>query len=192
MKRTKRLFIAIEFNKEIITQFVNAMIAYRELITDKAIRWTAPSSLHLTLCFLGERDVSIIPDIVHALDQSVINQQPFLLQFKGLGVFPEKGNARIMWIGIDETQKLRLLYNATLRQLLANMPVDRPRFSPHVTIARIGDKTNSYSFEAIRQLTSNNKETHFGEMMVNKVTLFESVLFPTGPVYSVIHESMLK
>jgi 2'-5' RNA ligase len=192
MKKTKRLFVAIAFKKEIITQFVNTMTGYRELITDKGIRWTAPASLHLTLCFLGERDASIIPDIALALDQSVINQQAFILQFKGLGVFPEKGKARIVWIGIEDPQNLRLLYNATLRQLLAMMDIDRPWFSPHVTIARIGDNTKSSSFDEIKQLISKNKETHFGKMMVEKVTLFESVLMPKGPIYSVIHESMLK
>ena len=192
MKKTKRLFVAIAFKKEIITQLVNDMTDYRKLITDKAIRWTAPASLHLTLCFLGERDASIIPDIALALDQSVINQQAFILQFKGLGVFPEKGKARIVWIGIEDPQNLRLLYNATLRQLLAMMDIDRPWFSPHVTIARIGDNTKSSSFDEIKQLISKNKETHFGKMMVEKVTLFESVLMPKGPFYSVIHESMLK
>lgn len=192
MKKTKRLFVAIAFKKEIITQLVNDMTDYRELITDKAIRWTAPASLHLTLCFLGERDASIIPDIALALDQSVTNQQAFMLQLKGLGVFPEKGKARIVWIGIEDPQNLRLLYNATLRQLLAMMDIDRPRFSPHVTIARIGDNTKSSSFDEIKQLISKNKETHFGKMMVEKVTLFESVLMPKGPIYSVIHESMLK
>ena len=192
MKNNKRMFIAIAFNREIVAQFIKAANVFREQIPDKAIRWTAPSSLHLTICFLGERDASLIPNIVNALDQSVINQQPFKVQFKGLGVFPEKGKARVLWIGIDDTQNIRSLYNVTLRKLLGIMNIERPRFSPHVTIARIGNNLKKDTFEDISLLTAKHRDRLFGKMMVEKVTLFESELLPSGPRYSVIHESMLK
>jgi len=56
---------------------------------------------------------------------------------------------------------------------------------PHVTIARI---KSSQHTKQLKSVLAQVKTIAFGKMDINKVVLYESVLTPNGPVYTIIEE----
>ena len=62
-----RLFVAIEIPDEVKAALGAALGDHRE---GRAVRWSSPETLHLTLKFLGETDESAVPAIASALAAS--------------------------------------------------------------------------------------------------------------------------
>ena len=90
--------------------------------------FTRPENLHLTLAFIGEySDPDYVLDIMHN-----IPVKPFELSLDGFGNFGD-----LWWTGIRKSDILAS-YVKRLRHCLsdANIPFDRKRFSPHITLIR--------------------------------------------------------
>jgi 2'-5' RNA ligase len=76
--------------------------------------------------------------------------------------------------------------NAIHDCLCTGTGLNDPRFSPHVTLARI-----KYSNTAIHDIINKLPSDNF-TWTVNKIVLFESKLTNKGPIYSVYEEFPLK
>jgi len=101
-------------------------------------KWPRPSGLHLTLAFLGEHPLDLLPAL-EVIGQEVSEAcRAFTLQTAGLGGFPKATAARILWLGVAPEPALDTL-SATLRgALLArHIPFDAKPFRPHITLARL-------------------------------------------------------
>ena len=121
-----RLFIAIRLSDEMKDALVHAQ---NELF-DRGVRgrFTAEENLHLTLAFLGE-----VPDAEPVMDAlSELSFSPFDLTLEGLGCFGD-----LWWAGLKESAALEALARK-VRHTLAEreLPFDRKRFSPHITLIR--------------------------------------------------------
>ena len=121
-----RLFIAIKFNDEI----KNALISMQEQLKRANIRgnYTKPENLHLTLAFIGEYgDPGRVLD---TLEQ--VRFRSFELSLSGVGSF-----GKLWWAGLSASVEL---HNAAaqIRHLLADadIPFDKKKFSPHITLIR--------------------------------------------------------
>ncbi len=189
---TKRLFIAIQLNPELIARVKDLKMKAYDLSNNPAFRWTATENLHMTQVFLGDIDVSQIPSMTQLLDQMTSHHDQFELSFSGLGCFPNVNNPRIFWMGLEEAEALRQLYNRLVRGIKGLLTLERPRFSPHVTLARIKDYANDRTIKELKRLVVEHEQTLFGHLQVQSVTVFESDLQRGGPVYKMIHQSMLK
>lgn len=98
-------------------------------------RWTDLDDLHLTLRFIGDVDQSTFYELGELL--AGISLAPFALELHGIGLFPPRGPLRQLWIGVEpnpELMRLRRRINACLAE--ANVPAERRKFVPHVTLAR--------------------------------------------------------
>ncbi len=192
MEKQKRLFVAISLNAEIVQRCIMLRESYPNLSKNRALNWTKPQNLHLTLSFLGDTDISLIPNIIYALDTSLAQSDNFTLQFKGLGCFPNVHKPRILWMGIEDPITLLSVYKRVTNTLKPILPLNRQRFSPHITLARIKDFTTTDTFTDISTLVNQNLLTDFGKQLADYVTLYESHLQPGGPIYKSIHKTMLK
>jgi 2'-5' RNA ligase len=100
--------------------------------------WVAEEDFHLTLAFLGELPEHLIPKLVEAA--SVVRTPAFRLELESVGLFQSRGRPRVLWAGTRFEERL-----ATLQRVLANelrqsgFSLERRRFHPHVTLARIED-----------------------------------------------------
>jgi 2'-5' RNA ligase len=91
--------------------------------------------LHLTLAFLGEQPVDRVEAAHEALE--AVAAPAFDLRLTGLGVFDER-RPRVVWAGVAEDGPLRGLRARVLSALRgAGLAVERRRFRPHVTLARL-------------------------------------------------------
>ena len=190
--KTKRLFLAIQLNQDLILKINQLRVDSGNYINDRAVRWTVLDNLHLTLVFIGDTPFSSIPLIENVMNAVTTDLKKFEITFKRLGFFPNQGNPRIFWMGLDDVQSLRQLYNKLVRGISPMVDLQRARFSPHVTIARINNYAQSSTIDALKSLTTKHLQTEFGTGTVDKVVLFESNLQSAGPVYKMIYQSMLK
>ena len=101
-----RLFIAIQFNDEII----EALNELQEDLRDQGMEghYSPPENLHLTLAFIGEYGDS--EEVMDALEKS--DFRPLSIKLEGVGSFGD-----IFWAGISENRAL-LSYVKRLRKVL--------------------------------------------------------------------------
>ena len=121
-----RLFIAIQFEEDILQALAKLQSEWKNLGMQGHA--APPQNLHLTLAFIGEYGN---PDAV--LDAMATVPFPrFSLRLDGIGNFGD-----FYWAGIAENKALTG-YVQRLRRALAehNIPYDRKRFSPHITLIR--------------------------------------------------------
>jgi len=184
-----RTFIAIDLDKEIKVTLSALIEELRE--RNKNIKWVRQEAMHLTLKFLGEIKEEKIPEIVNTLEEITKDYRPFFLKIKGTGYFPlEKKNPRVLWTGVEADEALISLQQRLESELEEiGFPKEKRTFHPHLTLGRV--KVPSSIQETVREL-ERDKESVFGEMTVNKLTFFQSILKPSGAEYIALSEFQLK
>lgn len=121
-----RLFIAIEFEKEIINTLTGLQDNLRKCgVTG---RLTPPENLHLTLAFIGEYGKP--EEVLDIMNR--VPFEPFVIELEGLQHFRDMFFARI-----TDNPAMKA-YVRRLRRNLAEweIPFDRKKFSPHITLMR--------------------------------------------------------
>jgi len=187
-----RLFVAVDLPEEIKEKVGQVLKDLASVLSpEKAdIKWVKPEQIHFTLKFLGECPEERIPEITQTLDAAVKDIKPFTLRLGGLGVFPDKGPSRVIWLGLQEGKEA--MSNLALRTELALEPLgfaseDRP-FSAHLTLGRV--KSTKHP-DKIRSLLDAAVKKSLGVFSVGEVVLYRSILSPTGPTYSILHVTPL-
>lgn len=121
-----RLFIAVNMSDEI----KDVLNSAQDELYDRGIRgnFTSGENMHLTLAFIGE-----YPEAERVLDAlEAVTFTPFDIRLKGMGCFGD-----LLWAGIEESSPLTVLVRRVRRALAENdIPFDRKRFSPHITLIR--------------------------------------------------------
>ena len=149
-----RLFIAINLNDEM----KDALMDIQDTLWDHGIRGreTVPENMHLTLAFIGDYDdPEQVKEIVDGIEI-----RPFRISLKGVGAFRD-----LWWVGVDNTAPLMAISRRLRRALSdADIPFDRKKFSPHITIIRRAE--GRLSEEARDEL-----EKHFGSSMTVRLLM---------------------
>jgi len=178
-----RLFTGIRINEDIrrnidgVTQKLSHKI--------KEARIVLPENLHLTLKFMGEVEENRLEAVKNVLSGLCSGFEPFNLEIKGLGGFPDGKDIRVLWVGADSKGHLRSLNREIEKELeLLGFPREN-RFKEHITVARFKSTPNL-------SLISELKETYgdylFGAMRAEGIELIQSIL--TGK--STIYRTLLK
>ncbi|MFZ7102579.1 MAG: RNA 2',3'-cyclic phosphodiesterase [Peptococcaceae bacterium] len=145
--------------------------------------WVMKENLHLTIKFWGQLDRSNADDIEKSL-QAIINNNisNIACRLTTLGVFPNKKNPRVIWIGLaGEIEKIHNLYikcEKISRDL--GMLQSHTAFTPHITLARIKENI-VLTDETLAGFPLQTKEVSF-----DKAVLYHSTLTSRGPVYRVV------
>ena len=175
-----RTFIAVKISPTTIARITAAIGDLKPKLP--AVRWVAPENFHLTLKFLGEIETGQVDAIGNALEPAITPFPRCTINAKGLGVFPGLRQPKVLWVGFigDELTSLAARVDAAVSPL--GFPVEPRYFTPHLTIGR---------WRQVEQRVANLKEElarwrdhDFGATLVDQVILFQSVLKPTGAVYS--------
>ena len=182
-----RSFIAIELPAEVRLALGN-LIAGLKSGQSSRVRWVAPDSIHLTLKFLGNITADRIEPITGAIREGAQGIDPFWLEVKGLGAFPNLRRVQVAWAGVSgETTKLNQLQKRIDLNLagIGFMPEKRP-FSAHLTLGRVRDQASPDERQRLGDLLAS---TTFdgGGFTVSGINLMRSQLQRTGAVYSRIN-----
>ncbi len=179
-----RSFVAVELTEE-IKQALGQIVASFKSSGRSWVKWVNPGSVHLTLKFLGNIAVSRTGEITGAIEEAAQGVPPFLLEVKGLGVFPNIRRVQVAWVGISgEVDKL-LLLQKRLESNLANLgftPESRP-FTPHLTLARVRNQVSLDERQGFGQLIAGT-EFKAGSIKVDAISLMRSQLTREGAIYS--------
>lgn len=178
----RRLFAAIKILPG--PKLREAMADFSRELSKEKIRWVNPENIHITLKFFGETPEKKLPVIKTALEDAAKNITPFDIEIKDCGTFGSPRFPRIIWLGLEQCEKLKSLYK-TINDRLAKdgyMPEKRG-FSPHLTIGRVKHIKNLYALDA---MISKYHDKTLLKQPVNSFQLFESVLKKEGPKYTVL------
>ncbi len=180
-----RTFIAIDLEKELKKNL--SLLITRLEKGQKNIKWVEWKGMHLTIKFLGEISEEKVGEVEDILKKISGMYKPFPLKLKGTGTFPpEKKNPRVIWVGVEEEKTLLSLQDQLERELeKIGFPREKRKFHPHLTLGRV--KFPSGLQETLQELEK-HQDSNFGEMIVRKMTFFESTLKPSGAEYTVISE----
>jgi 2'-5' RNA ligase len=187
-----RLFLAVKPDRPAEAQLAQRLLHVQEALGSAAarLRWTPAANMHATLHFLGEIAPSHWPRLRDALGATV-TVAPFDIALGGVGVFPESGPPRVVWLdvvrGVDELQRVHADLGRTLAG--AGFAIESRPFSPHLTLARVPDRERAHT-KSVREQLRSVPMTAIG-WRSDHVALFRSDLSGPVPRYEVIHEVAL-
>jgi RNA 2',3'-cyclic 3'-phosphodiesterase len=152
----------------------------------EAIRGLRPvprHQLHFTLKFFEELPADRVAAAKQAAARAAVSAPPFSLELAGLGVFPPRGPARVLWVGCGAgARELTALAEAVEREFARAGFAPEPRpFSPHLTLARAKDPKPG---RAAAELAASNAVAGVGAFPVRELVLFASVLGPAGAAHT--------
>lgn len=159
-----RCFIAVEIPEDIKKK----ISVLKKEIRGKIV---PDENMHITLKFLGNIDEKHIPALVDKLKK--VHFSPFDVLFKGIGAFPKKKHARVLWVG-TESPALHSLAG----QIQKLFHPDE-QFVGHVTLARL-------QYQDIAAFIDKHKDDVFGTMHCTNFVLKKSTLSPTGSQYTTL------
>jgi len=174
-----RCFISIELPPEVKENISEAEARLKGLGAD--VKWINPDSLHITLKFLGSTPEDRLPEIKNALALAIKGHEGFGLLLKGMGAFPNMKHPRVIWAGIEDSERLIGLQKAveTAMSGLGYEPEGRA-FKPHLTIGRV---RSLKAVESLMKELSLSGGLSFGAVSADEVSLMQSELHPTGARY---------
>lgn len=141
-------------------------------------RWVRGDDLHLTLGFFGELDGSAVRDLDEAL--ASLRAEPFSMDIQGVGYFGELRKARTLWAGVVRSDPLARLRASVQRCAeIAGIRVERRRFRPHVTLARLRGETGHH----LANFLAEHSLLCIPGIPVEEVALYESITGGEGSVY---------
>ena len=176
-----RVFVAIEVSDE---EVVESISKFQSRVNIDATS-VELHNLHFTLQFLGEVSTGVAERIKLALE--TIEFSSFVVNFKGVGVFPKLRFPKVIWIGTDEGGRSELQKLAgKVEEALAPLGFSNDRlFKPHITVFRIKRK-----IRGVAGKLEKFESAEFGKQEVSKIKFKQSILTPQGPVYSDLGEVM--
>jgi RNA 2',3'-cyclic 3'-phosphodiesterase len=144
-------------------------------------RWVPVDNLHVTLVFMGEVASELVPQLQQGLRELVATRTAFKLKLSDISAFPDERHGRVIWLGVQNSIALRELQAECLRVLkLQGFEVEERDYRPHLTLARLRSARN------LSDVLSPFKRREFGQLSVEHVSLYESRLGGSYPVYEVL------
>ena len=174
-----RCFIAIDIGDEIKKELESLIKRLKKFAPD--VKWLSGDHIHLTLKFLGNTDETLVDRIKSSLKSVALFHGKFNLTAAGAGVFPDYSRPRVLWVGINRSEELNLLYN-NIESAMERLGYEREpkKFRPHLTIARV--KSQKGLTPLLKELRG-YKDREFGRIDVSEVLLMKSTLKPAGAEY---------
>jgi 2'-5' RNA ligase len=161
-----RVFIALDIPEEICARMTEYMERARKLATDA--RWARVEGLHVTLKFIGEVNDARVQEMKAALNG--IKAESFVVNFTGVGFFPNAKGARVFWIGVnggDALSTLACSVDAALERI--GFAREEKPYHPHLTLAR----ASSHPLRELQPLL-NDSPPQFGTMTAREFFLYQS------------------
>lgn len=181
---TKRLFIGVPVSSLKAIQKVESWKNNSRMRLNK-MNWVKPENWHITLSFFGDTPSEKVDLLKQLIDQSFNEVAAFNSNLEGVGVFPNRRDPNVLWLGLNSLQNVLSAYHQLGDLLKQNgLNFDQKPLKPHLTIARmkyLADKA------IIDTLVKDYGQTVFDQVKIDRLVLFESLLTPQGPIYKALY-----
>jgi 2'-5' RNA ligase len=172
--KLSRLFVSIDPPQTI-----------RKILADldpriRGVRWPAGDQIHLTLGFFP--DVREDVDLALRKKLNAIEFRAFFLPVEGVGTFPPKGPAKIIWIGVGQGHPHLFQLHKRVQEaaLGVGLLADLRPWHPHFTLARCYGSHGG----VLRKFLKSNADLDAGMFRVEAFHLYCSELTPAGPIHT--------
>lgn len=152
---------------------------------DIKISWVAIENMHITLKYLGNTDVNLIPELNEVLGVIAVKHRNFRIKIQGLGTFGKNKRTNIIWLGIPSNEILNSLATdvVSAMQNFGFDPENR-HYKAHLTLGRI-KSTIDESIPA--KLVQDYNKLFFQEFEVKNFVLYESLNLNGRLLYKVLN-----
>lgn len=181
-----RLFIALPIEDR--TQNLlenNIKKAQKEL--DYNLKWVNGENLHLTLKFLGETEEEMVEEIKEAVTNTCSNYNQFNIYYDHYDAFPSTDYPKVLFFGLKNNKNPLIELQNKLENRLSKKGFEKEdrEYTPHLTFARTRKNTNinKLKYDYNNFIEKNNIRIL---QKVNSISLIESQLYKSGPVYKEI------
>lgn len=173
--RSVRAFVALELELDAPVRRTLAELQQRLGPTLGGIRLVRPDGIHLTLRFLGPTRPEQIQALGAPLATASRECPPLAAHVKGIGMFPDRGSPRVLWVGVELPPAALELQRACERAArdAGFEPEPRP-FRAHLTLGRWRDRAARPALP----------ETDLGPTRLQSLVLFQSETAQGGAVYT--------
>ncbi len=185
-RTSMRLFIAIDIdkkNKDALKVLQRDLQSKADIKRDDA-KWVSPEKIHLTLKFLGEVEETKAVEICNIVKNVASRHKGFELAVESVGYFGGR-SARVLWVGTSSgSENLHQLQKDIEQQLaVAGWPEDSREFNGHLTICRIRNPRAGIKLAAAAE---DYKDFKLGVVSADSVSVYQSQLTSSGPVYTLL------
>lgn len=181
-----RVFIAIDIGREIRKGLaeLQAELQGKADIKKGDVKWVNPDNIHLTLKFLGEIKDQQVVEVCNITKDVASCHNSFELDVESVGHFGGK-SAKVLWVGMGKGCENLLELQKDLEQqlALAGWPEETREFAGHLTLCRIRNPKVGIK---LAQMTEAYKDFKLGSFSADSVTVYQSELTPSGPVYALL------
>lgn len=186
----KRIFAAVDISDEARRKAAEYIETLRNEFRQIRVGWDRAEKLHLTLKFLGDTDERQLNELKNISQEISAQTAKFKLRIADTGVFPNARNPRVLWIDVKDEQGNLAKINNFLETECEKIGFARERrnYVPHLTIGRIREP-NKASELAQKHLQNGFEPVEFE---VSEIVIYESVLQPTGSIYSKVLSSQFQ
>ncbi len=183
-----RLFVALDLTPEVRAEIANVQDDLRSQLPPKAVRWTNPDGIHLTLKFLGDTPVDRVESIAEAMAVAAGSFAPFSFTVAGFGCFPNPRRASVPWVGVPQAPKALAGLQRTTDLQLTRLGYEKEKraFSPHLTLGRVNKGISGADREMLAAVIAQTEVGVLGTVPVTEMILFQSDLRPGGAVYTAL------
>jgi RNA 2',3'-cyclic 3'-phosphodiesterase len=199
-----RAFLAVELSQELRAGLTTVQQELKRKIEtgmtrNTRISWVQPTSIHLTIKFLGDMDEQALDPLLVAVEHAIGNQPAVNVPLDRLGAFPRPQSPRVLWVGPPENWEqgrdakgIGEIHGAieAACEGLGFLRETRP-FSLHLTLARIRMGERHVGL-ALTQSGVLDRPISAGSLAVESVALMRSELKPTGSVHTKLWEVRLQ
>lgn len=183
-----RVFIAIEIDSEIKNKLSEYLSTLKRSGAD--IKWVVPGNVHLTLKFIGCIEKEALSNLNKIINDAVLGIGPFSISIGNIGAFPNLKNPRVVYVCVEERgNSLSQIYERLdkgVEQL--GIKKESKKYVGHITLGRVKSQKN---ISKLKNALNSETECYFGLEKVTSLSLIESKLTPTGPLYTRLNNFIL-
>lgn len=188
MNKEIRTFVAVKIipEKALMDQFRQ----FKSIFQGDGINWVPEDNFHLTLRFLGNTSRLQAEQLSERFAEVASGFTPFEFAVKGAGYFKSKGSPHVLFLKIDDSERLSALASKIENSVVAaGFQEELKAFRPHLTLGRIKQLGNRNRFCSIIDALP---EALYQRVKVSEFIFSQSILRPEGPVYQPIKIFQLK
>lgn len=137
-------------------------------------RWVSKENMHLTLQFIGEISEQKYHQIKDDLED--IQMTSFEMKLGAVSRFAEK----VLYCSVAQSEELHDLYSLVKEKIELTTAVDRKKFVPHVTLARLRDTSS----QDIASMIERHHDYESRDFSINSFGLYSSKLTNRGAIYN--------
>ena len=185
---TIRVFIAIEINSEIKDKLSEYLSKLKRTGAD--VKWVSTENIHLTLKYIGYIEKEDLINLNIIINDAVCSVEPFSISIGNIGAFPSLNKPRVVFVCVQERGNNLLRIFEKLDKGVGQLGIKKEskKYVGHITLGRVKSQKN---ISKLKNTLNAGLECFFGREKVTSLSLIQSKLTPTGPLYTRLNNFIL-